>query len=92
MLEYADAARPYLPVPTPEVSVATTPVFDTKLVIAVGVVLAVLELPKPSIALSPPYVDAAHLVLSVPTPAVSVATTPVFDTKLVTSAILSLPR
>jgi len=33
-------------------------------------------------ALSPPYPAAANAYLAVPTPAVSVATTPVFDTLL----------
>ena len=50
---YPAAARDCLEVPTPVVSVATTPVFDTKLVI--------LEFcPYPNIALSPPYLAAAR--------------------------------
>jgi|APGre2960657423_1045063.scaffolds.fasta_scaffold32908_2 hypothetical protein len=48
--EYPAAANCSLAVPTPEVSLATTPVFDTKLVIEVSAVLY----PYPNIALSPP--------------------------------------
>jgi len=46
--EYPAAASCRLAVPTPAVSVATTPVFDTRLV------NEVVGLPYPNIALSPP--------------------------------------
>jgi len=39
--------------------------------------------PNPNIALLPPYPAAARLILRRPTPAVSVATTPRSDTRLV---------
>ena len=82
----------YLLSPTPDVSLAITPELEILLDKLVGVVLPVLELPKATIALSPPYPLPAKPVLWVPTPVVSLATTPVFDTKLERSAILSLPR
>jgi hypothetical protein len=54
---YPAAAKPLLAVPTPVVSDATTPEFDTKLVIET----AEPVFPYPNIALSVPYVDAAKL-------------------------------
>ena len=70
------------------VSVATTPVFDTRLVVDT---LSDTN-PYPNMALSRPYPAAAGYCLAVPTPVVSVATTPVFDTRLVidTTALLEL--
>ena len=50
VVEYPAAANPYLAVPTPVVSVATTPVFDTKLVIE----RLLLLYPYPNTARSPP--------------------------------------
>ena len=57
---YPAAASPILAVPTPVVSEASTPVFDTRLVIDVytGVFL-VPVFPYPNIALSTPYPVAA---------------------------------
>ena len=79
---YPAAARVSLTVPTPVVSVATTPALDTRLIIgAIGTGPG--KLPNPNIALSPPYPAAARFSLAVPTPVVSVATTPVLDTLLV---------
>jgi hypothetical protein len=57
-------------------------VFDTRLVTAV-----VGPVPYPNIALSVPYPAAANPYLAVPTPVVSVATTPVFDTRLVIDVV-----
>ena len=42
-----------------------------------------MKYPNPKIALSPPKPAAAKKFLAVPTPVVSVDTTPVFETKLV---------
>jgi hypothetical protein len=81
------AAKLALAVPTPAVSVDTTPVFDTRLVIAVKLV----PYPNPNIALSVPYPAAANASLAVPTPVTSLPTTPVLDTKLVIDTATKLP-
>ena len=51
---YPAAAKADLAVPTPEVSVATTPVLDTRLVIDNSVVPETFSAPNPNIALSTP--------------------------------------
>ena len=76
---YPAAAKFNLAVPTPVVSVATTPELDTKFVIDT----LLDENPKPNMALSPPYPAAAKFDLAVPTPEVLVATTPAFETRFV---------
>ena len=58
-------------------SVDIAPWLETKLVIPKGPLA-----PKPKIPLSPPYPDAPTAPLAVPTPVVSVATTPWFETLL----------
>jgi energy-converting hydrogenase Eha subunit A len=63
--------------------VATTPVFETLLVIDVLLACAEVVLPYPKIAKSTPYPTAANDCLAVPTPVVSLATTPELETKLV---------
>ena len=84
-MPYPAAAKKYLAVPTPVVSVATTPVLLTKFVIDKAVLgSSYMVLPYPNIALSVPYLAAAESLLAVPTPVVSVATTPVLLTKFVT--------
>jgi len=70
------ADRDSLAVPTPAVSVATTPAFDTKL-LRFDRPLP----PKPKIALSPPYSHAPKKPLAVPTPVISDDTTPALETK-----------
>ena len=81
-MPYPAAAKPYLAVPAPDVSVATTPVLLTKFVVDTTP-LELEVVPYPNIALSPPYPAAAGNHLAVPTPVVSVATTPALLTKLV---------
>ena len=76
---YAAAAKLYLAVPTPDVSVATTPELETRFDIAVLSPALDDVAPKAKIALSPPYAAAPPPCLVVPTPVVSEATTPLFE-------------